>query len=487
MTVAAYKMYIGGKWVSSDSGKTFESLNPANGKPLGRFQKGTQKDVKKAITAAKRAFPKWSKIPPPKRGDILLRIAQLLRKEKARLGRLVTTEMGKVISEGLGDVQEAIDIFEYMAGEGRRLFGHTTTSELKEKFAMTIRRPIGVMGLICPWNFPIAIPAWKMSAALICGNTMILKPATDTPLCATELVKIMIKAGVPPGVVNLVTGPGSTVGKEIVINPNIDGLSFTGSVNTGEWISANANLKKVGMELGGKNPIIVMNDANLDLAMEGIKFGAFGTSGQRCTACSRVIVQSGIKKRFMKKLLDAAKRLRVGNGLDKNTDVGPMVNQAAVEKSLKYVDIGKREGAKVCCGGSRKSGAGFFFVPTVLDNVTSGMRVAKEEIFGPVLSVIEVKNLNEAIQIANSVEYGLSSSIYTNDVNQAFKAIENIESGITYVNSPTIGAEVHLPFGGIKKTGWTREAGIEGIEEFSYTKTVYVDYSGKLQKAQIEE
>jgi aldehyde dehydrogenase (NAD+) len=487
MAIATYKMYIGGKWVSSDSKKTFDSLNPADEKPIGRFQLGNEKDVKKAISAAKRAYAKWSKMPPPKRGDILLRIAQLLRADKERLGRLVTKEMGKVISEGLGDVQEAIDIFEYMAGEGRRLLGHTTTSELKEKFAMTIRRPIGVVGLICPWNFPIAIPSWKMSAALICGNTMILKPATDTPLCATELVKIMVKAGVPPGVVNLVTGPGSTVGKEIVTNPDIDGLSFTGSVNTGEWISANANLKKVGMELGGKNPIIVMDDANLDLALEGIKFGAFGTSGQRCTACSRVIVQRGIKKRFMKKLLDAAKKMKVGNGLDKKTDVGPMVNKAAVDKSLKYVEIAKREGAKVCCGGREKGGKGFFFVPTVLDEVTSEMRVAKEEIFGPVLSIIEVKNLDEAIKVANSVEYGLSSSIYTNDVNAAFRAIENIESGITYINSPTIGAEVHLPFGGIKKTGWTREAGIEGIEEFSYTKTVYVDYSGRLQKAQIED
>lgn len=487
MAVPTYKMYIGGRWVKSGTGETFESLNPANEKVLGKFQKGNEKDVKKAIDAAHRAFPKWSKMPPPKRGQILQRIAELLKKDKQRLGRLVTTEMGKVISEGLGDVQEAIDIFEYMAGEGRRLFGHTTTSELMDKFAMTIRRPVGVMGLICPWNFPIAIPAWKMSAAMICGNTMILKPATDTPLCATELVKLMEKAGVPPGVVNLVTGGGSTVGQEIVKNERIDGLSFTGSVHTGEWISANANLKKLGMELGGKNPIIVMNDANLDLALEGILFGAFGTGGQRCTACSRVIIQSGVKKRFMKKLLEATRKLRVGNGLDKKTDVGPLINKAAVEKSMKYVNIGKGEGAKVCCGGKKKPGKGFFFIPTVFEDVAADMRVAQEEIFGPVLSVIEVKSLDEAIDVANSVEYGLSSSIYTNDVNRAFRAIESIQAGLTYVNSPTIGSEVHLPFGGVKKTGWTREAGIEGIEEFSYTKTVYVDYSGRLQKAQIEE
>lgn len=486
MAAASYKMYIGGKWVGSGSGETFESINPANEKAIGRFQKGTVSDVKAAIDAAHRALPKWSRMPPPKRGEILLHIAQLLRKDKQRLGRLVTSEMGKILPEGLGDVQEAIDIFEYMAGEGRRLFGHTTTSELSEKFSMTVRTPVGVMGLICPWNFPIAIPAWKMSAALICGNTMVLKPASDTPLCSIELLKIMIKAGVPPGVVNLVTGSGSSVGSEIVRNKKIDGLSFTGSKETGEWIMSNIGVKKLGMELGGKNPIIIMDDADLRLALEGVLFGAFGTTGQRCTACSRIIVQSGVKKKFMAMLLDAVRKLKVGPGLDRKTDVGPLINRSAQEKSERYVAIGKDEGAKVCCGGARKPGKGFFFMPTIFDDVSPTMRIAKEEIFGPVLSVLDFESLDEAIDIANSTEYGLSSSIYTSDVSKAFRAIERIEAGLTYVNAPTIGSEVHLPFGGVKKTGFTREAGIEGIEEFSHSKTVYVDYSGRLQKAQIE-
>jgi acyl-CoA reductase-like NAD-dependent aldehyde dehydrogenase len=383
-------------------------------------------------------------------------------------------------------VQEAIDIFEYMAGEGRRLLGHTTTSELPDKFAMTIRVPVGVMGLITPWNFPIAIPAWKTSAALICGNTMVLKPSSDTPLCVTELVRIFEKAGVPPGVVNLVTGPAKTVGQEIVKNKGIDGLSFTGSRDTGEWIMANVGVKKIGMELGGKNPIIVMDDADLELALDGIIWGAFGTTGQRCTACSRILVQRGVKERFLGMLVQRVKRLRLGNGLEKTTDIGPLVNKAAQEKSARYAGIGREEGAKILIGGEIPAGKGFFFKPTVFDEVSPDMRIAQEEIFGPVLSAIEVKDLDEAIEVANGVEYGLSSSIYTKDVRSAFRAMKGIEAGITYVNSPTIGAEVHLPFGGVKKTGFTREAGIEGIDEFSHSKTLYVDYSGRLQRAQID-
>jgi aldehyde dehydrogenase (NAD+) len=374
-----------------------------------------------------------------------------------------------------------------MAGEGRRLLGHTTTSELKEKFAMTIRRPVGVMGLISPWNFPIAIPSWKMSAALICGNTMVIKPSSDTPLCSIELMKIMEKAGVPKGVVNLVTGPASSVGQEIVKNKKIDGLSFTGSHETGEWIIANAGIKKVGMELGGKNPIIIMDDANLDLALDGVIWAAFGTAGQRCTACSRLLLHSEVKERFMIMLQARAQKLKVGDGMKKDTDVGPLINKAAADKVEKYVGIGKEQGAKLCCGGTRPAGKGFFYSPSIFENVTPDMRIAQEEIFGPVLSVIEFKTLDEAIQIANGTEYGLSSSIYTNNIRNSMRAIEGIESGITYVNAPTIGAEVHLPFGGVKKTGSTREAGIEGIEEFSHSKTVYIDYSGKLQKAQIDE
>ncbi|MBN1169674.1 aldehyde dehydrogenase family protein [Candidatus Micrarchaeota archaeon] len=476
------KMYIGGKWIAADS--WFETRNPSDNKIIARFPAGTEKHVDMAVNAARRSFRSWSVMPPPKRGLILQKIAGNLRKDKQRLGKILASEMGKVLPEALGDVQEAIDIFEYMAGEGRRLFGHTTTSELKDKFCMTVRRPVGVVGLITPWNFPIAIPAWKLAPALICGNTVVFKPSSDTPLCAYELVRILVKSGVPSGVVNFVTGPASSVGKRIVTHPGIDGLSFTGSKETGEWIARNAGLKKVGLELGGKNPIIVMDDADLELAVEGILWGAFGTTGQRCTAASRVLVQSGIRKRLVARLAKAANSMNLGSPLLKTTDVGPLINKKAAEKTAMYVDIGKKEGAKIVCGGK---GSGNFFRPTIFENVRPEMRIAREEIFGPVLSIIEFKKPEDAIGIANSVEYGLSSSIYTKSISSAFRAIEGIEAGITYVNSSTIGSEVHLPFGGVKKTGHTREAGITGIEEFSYLKTVYVDYSGKLQKAQIDE
>jgi acyl-CoA reductase-like NAD-dependent aldehyde dehydrogenase len=477
-------MYINGKWM--DAKEHFDTLNPATETVLAGFPKGDEKHVDMAVKAAKKALKSWSSAPPPERGLVLLKVAEILRKEKQRLGKVVATEMGKVMPEALGDVQEAIDIFEYMAGEGRRLFGHTTTSELRDKFAMTVRRPVGVVGLITPWNFPIAIPAWKLAPALICGNTVVFKPSSDTPLCAYELIKILVKAGVPPGVVNFVTGPASTVGQAIVKHPDIGGLSFTGSKDTGEWITRNAGLKKVGLELGGKNPIIVMDDADIELAVEGIIWGAFGTTGQRCTAASRVIVQRGVKPKLMKALLAKAKAMRLGDPTKKTTDVGPLINKKAQEKTSDYVEIGKKEGARMLCGG-KAAGMGYFHAPTIFDNVTPDMRIAREEIFGPVLSVIEFGTLDEAIRIANDVEYGLSSSIYTNDIQNAFRAIERIDAGITYVNSSTIGSEVHLPFGGVKKTGHTKEAGIHGIDEFSNIKTVYFDYSGKLQKAQIDD
>lgn len=482
--MAAYKMYIGGEWAGAETG--FETLNPATEKPIAHFPSGNAKHVDSAVGAARDALPKWSKLPPPKRGIILQKAAEILKSEKERLGRLVAAEMGKVLPEALGDVQEAIDTFEYFAAEGRRLYGNTTTSELRDKFCMTIRRPVGVVGLITPWNFPTAIPAWKLAPALICGNTVVFKPSSDTPLCAYEILKVLIRAGVPPGVVNFVTGPASSVGEAIVKHPRIEGLSFTGSKATGEWIARNAGLKKVGLELGGKNPIIVMDDAKLDLAVEGILWGAFGTTGQRCTATSRVVAHRKIKQKLLSALVTKARMLRLGPGIEKTSDVGPLISKAAQEKVNKYVGIGIAEGAKLLCGGNKPAGKGFFFKPTIFDGVTPDMRIAKEEIFGPVLSVLEFDRLDDAIDIANSVEYGLSSSIYTGDVNNAFKAIERIDAGITYVNSSTIGAEVHLPFGGVKGTGHTREAGILGLDEFSNTKTVYVDYSGKLQKAQID-
>lgn len=417
----------------------------------------------------------------------MLKAAGLLRKDKERLARLVTTEMGKVLSEARGDVQEAIDIFEYMAGEGRRLFGHTTPSELPDKFCMTLRRPVGVVGLITPWNFPTAIPAWKLAPALVCGNTIVIKPASDTPLCAIELIKMLEKAGLPKGVVNLVTGPGETVGMELVRNKHVQAVSFTGSRATGERIAREAGTKKLGLEMGGKNPILVMDDADLPLAIEGIIWGGYGTTGQRCTAASRVIIHKAVAEKLTKGLLNKIKALRIGPGIDPKTDVGPLINEDAVEKAQRYVDIGKEEGAKILIGGEKPRRDGYYYPPTLFSRCTTGMRVCQDEIFGPIVSLITVDTLDEAIDAANSIDYGLSSAIYTKDVRNAFKAIAGLQAGLTYVNASTIGSEVHLPFGGVKGTGnGTREAGIEGIHEFSETQTVYLDYSGKLQKAQID-
>ncbi|MDZ4256401.1 MAG: aldehyde dehydrogenase family protein, partial [archaeon] len=400
------------------------------------------------------------------------------------LARRMSEEMGKVLTESRGDVQESIDIFEYMGGEGRRLYGHTTPSELKHKFAATVRKPVGVVGIITPWNFPMAIPSWKLAPALVCGNTIVFKPASDTPRSAIDLVKIIEKAGVPKGVVNLVTGSAGDVGKEIVENPRIRGLSFTGSQETGKWITQHAGIKKIGLELGGKNAIIVMDDADLELAAEGIIWGAFGTTGQRCTAASRIIAHQKIVGELERLIVQKMKRLHVGEGTDKKTDVGPLINGSAVTKCERYCAIGKKEG-KLVMGGKRMGGKGFFFEPTLFTHVKPNAIIAQEEIFGPITCLISVKNLEEAIRVCNGIKYGLSSSIYTNDVANAFHAIDTIEAGITYVNASTIGAEVHLPFGGVKQTGnGAREAGIEGILEFSETKTIYVDYSGKLQKAQ---
>jgi alpha-ketoglutaric semialdehyde dehydrogenase len=477
---------INGKWVKSSSGETFTSINPATEKTLGILQAGTAHDVEQAVDAAEKALPAWSDLPAPKRGEILLRIGQKLRQNKERLARLVTMEMGKVISEGRGDVQEAIDTAEYMAGEGRRLFGHTTPSELRDKFAMTIRIPLGVVGLITPWNFPTAIPSWKLFPALICGNTTIFKPATDTPLCAIELVKIMESAGLPKGVVNLVTGSGSSVGTPIVKHPDIKGISFTGSVDVGQYVTREAGLKKVGLELGGKNGIIIMDDAKLDLALDGVIWGAFGTTGQRCTAASRVIIHRKVKPRFEKMLAARISKLRLGDGLKPATDVGPLVNKAAQRKVHYYTGIGNSEGAKLICGGSPIPGKGFFYKPTVFTDVHPDMHIAQEEIFGPTLSMIPVDGFDEAIDVMNGIKYGLSSAIYTENIRSAMEAIARIDAGLTYVNSSTIGSEVHLPFGGTKATGHGREAGLEGIHEFSETKTVFIDYSGKLQKAQID-
>ncbi len=458
-------------------------MNPATEQPIGKFQDSDERDVEAAVVAAEKAFPNWRDTPAPKRAEFLFKICDLLIKDKDRLAKLEVKEMGKVYKEAAGDVQEAIDIFEYMAGEGRRLFGRTTPSELKNKFNATIRIPIGIVGLITPWNFPIAIPSWKLAPALICGNAIVFKPSSDTPLCGIELMKIIIKAGLPKGVVNLVTGSGNKVGTPIIKHPRIHGLSFTGSRDIGKFIRENAGLKKVNLELGSKNAIIIMEDANLKLALDGALWGAFGTTGQRCTAASRIIIHEKVFKKFEKMLVGAAKKLKLGSGLNKSTDIGPLVNKAALQKSYLYTDIGKREGAKLLCGGEGTKGKGFFFRPTIFSDVKSNFRIAQEEIFGPITVLIKIKSFDEAIKVCNGIRYGLSSAIYTENMQYAFRAINELEFGITYVNSSTIGAEVHLPFGGTKDTGWGKEAGWS-LDEFSEEKAIYIDFSGRLQKAQ---
>ncbi|MBU0953667.1 MAG: aldehyde dehydrogenase family protein [Nanoarchaeota archaeon] len=485
--VQSSKNYIDGAWIASKTRKTFVSTNPATGQVLGRFQASDERDVTAAIHAAEKAFSKWRLVPAPKRGEILLRVAQLLRAKKEEFSRLVTIEMGKVIAEGRGDVQEAIDFLEYIAGEGRRMFGYTTPSELPNKFAMSVRDPIGVCGLITPWNFPIAIPSWKIAPALLCGNTIVFKPASDTPLSALRFTELFIKAGLPKGVLNVVTGGGTAVGSPLVKHKNVRCISFTGSRDTGDWITKNAGIKRVSLELGGKNVIIVMDDADLNLAVDGVIWGGYGTTGQRCTATSRVVVHQKVKATFERMLLNRTKRLRLGNGIHPKTDVGPMINKAAIEKSQRYVEIGKQEGAKLLTGGKPIRGRGHFFQPTLFTNTTSDMRICQEEIFGPVVSLMVAKNLDHAIDLANNITYGLSSAIYTRNVNNAFTAMRDLESGVMYVNASTIGAEVHLPFGGIKGTGnGAREGGWTAIEEFSEHKAIYVDYSGTLQRAQID-
>jgi aldehyde dehydrogenase (NAD+) len=488
-----YGLYLSGKWHKPAAGRTFVTQNPANGEALASFVGGTAEDVGRAVEAASRAFPAWKNYPPPKRGEILLRAAAVLRRRKDELGELVTKEMGKIIAEGRGEIQEAIDFFEYIAGEGRRLLGETTPSELPNKICLTLRQPIGVVGCITPWNFPIAVPSWKLGAALIAGNTIVFKPASLTPLCAATLIEILEEAGLPPGVLNMVTGSAEEVGDAIVRHPGIRSLSFTGSVAAGKDIYAKGAslLKRVGLELGGKNPQIIMDDADLDLAIEGALFGAFGTSGQRCTATSRLIVHEKAYKEVKENLLGRTKSLRIGNPLDPEVDVGPMAGEDQEKKSLGFVKIGVKEGANLLCGGKKLTEEpyrkGFFISPTIFE-ASQGMRITKEEIFGPVLSLIQVKDFEEAIAAANDVEYGLSSSIYTRNVSLAFQAMQALEAGLVYINAPTIGAEVHLPFGGVKKTGnGTREAGTEAIHEFTEVKSVFVDYSGRLQKAQISD
>jgi aldehyde dehydrogenase (NAD+) len=489
-----YKNFINGKWVEAKSGKTFENRNPADRRDLiGLFPASGPEDVEEAVSAAKKAFAEWRLVPAPKRGEILYRVGELLRQRKEEIARAMTREMGKILKETRGDVQEGIDTAYYTAGEGRRLFGETTPSELPDKFAMSLRVPVGVCGLITPWNFPMAIPTWKIFPALLCGNTVVLKPAEDTPYTAVKLFELLEEAGVPPGVANLVHGVGEEAGAALVRHRDVRLISFTGSTAVGREIAAlcGQSLKRVSLEMGGKNGQIVMEDADLKLALEGALWGAFGTTGQRCTATSRLILHRQIKKELTDMLVERAEKIKIGDGLDESVEMGPLINEAAREKVHGYVQIGKEEGARLLTGGTvseeGKWRQGYFYRPTLFDRVTPDMRIAQEEIFGPVLSVIEVQSFEQAIEVLNGTPYGLSSSIYTRDVGRAFRALRDIEAGITYINGPTIGAEVHLPFGGVKETGnGHREAGTTVYDIFSEWKSVYIDYSGKLQKAQID-
>jgi aldehyde dehydrogenase (NAD+) len=488
-----FQNYIAGEWVDSVSGETFETASPATGETLGVFPRSSAQDVDRAVEAAAAAFEEWRLVPAPRRGEVLFRFGQLLSEHKDDLAELMAREMGKVLPEAAGDVQEAIDMSFYMGGEGRRLFGQTTPSELRDKFNMSVRQPIGVVGAITPWNFPIAIPSWKITPALVCGNTVVFKPATDTPLLGERFVELLVEAGLPSGVLNIVHGGGGEVGDRLVKHPDVRVITLTGSRQTGVEVMRNAadTLKHVHLELGGKNAIIVLDDADLDLAVEGIVWSAFGTSGQRCTAASRVIVQEGAYEELQSRLVAAAEKLRLGPGWEEGVDVGPVINRGALEKIDSYTKIGVDEGAKLLTGGEVAGGdglgEGFFYRPTVFGEVDPGMRIAQEEIFGPTTALIRVRDVEEAIRVSNGIEYGLSSSIFTRDVNTAFRAMRDLQAGITYINAGTIGAEVHLPFGGVKDTGnGHREAGQAALDVFTEWKSIYVDYSGKLQKAQID-
>ena len=493
-TENVFMNFIGGQWVESVGHWTFNNFNPADSDDcVGTFQRSNSEDIAAAVAAARTAFPAWKRTPAPKRAEILFRAGQLLAERKEALAREMTREMGKPLEETRGDVQEAIDMTFYMAGEGRRLFGQTTTSELPSKFCMSVRSAIGVCGLITPWNFPMAIPAWKIMPALICGNTVVIKPAEDTPLSAFNLAKVLEEVGLPPGVVNCVSGFGPEAGAPLAAHPDVPVISFTGSSEAGRKVAhAGADHSKhVCLEMGGKNVIIVLEDANLDLAIDGAIWGGFGTTGQRCTASSRVVIHNDIYSEFEQRFLQRTQALKVGNGINPGVQVGPLINEAQLRTVERYVEIGIQEGARLLCGGKRFAGGeydrGWYYAPTIFSNCSPGMRICQEEIFGPVVTLIPCSNLEQAIEIGNGVAYGLSSSIYTRNINNAFKAMHELDTGIFYVNAPTIGAETHLPFGGTKQTGnGHREAASAALDFYSEWKSVYIDYSDKLQRAQID-
>jgi aldehyde dehydrogenase (NAD+) len=490
---AVFENFIDGTWSASSSGALFENRNPANHDDLiGVFQESTADDAVRAIAAAEHAYADWRLVPAPRRAEMLFRAAQLVADRKEQFARDMTREMGKVLEETRGDVQEAIDMTFFMAGEGRRMYGQTVPSELRDKFAMSVRQPLGVCGVITPWNFPMAIPSWKIVPALVCGNTVVFKPSSLTPLSAVNFVKVLAEAGVPPGVVNMVTG-GPEVGTVLSTHDAVKVVSFTGSTAVGRLVNQNAApaFKKVHLEMGGKNIVIVMDDAQLELAVEGCVWGGFGTTGQRCTAASRIVVHEKVHDEFLAEFSRRVKALRVGDGGVDGVQMGPSISESQLQTVMRYVEIGRNENARLVLGGHRlQEGAyarGWFHEPTIFADVQPSMRIAREEIFGPVVSVMRCRSLAEAIDIGNDVEYGLSASIYTRDINSAFAAMRDMYTGLFYVNAPTIGAEVHLPFGGTKATGnGHREAGIAALDVFSEWKSIYVDFSGRLQRAQID-
>ena len=480
----AYKNYIGGQWVESASGRTYPVYNPAHKhEAVGEFQTSNVDDAAAAVAAARAALPGWANTPAPGRAAVLFRALEIMGRRADEIAAAITTEEGKPIADARGEVRRAMNIIEYAAGEGRRMFGYTTPSELPNTVAYTMKRPLGVVGIITPWNFPIAIPAWKMAPALICGNALVFKPASSTPLCAVKLAEVFEEAGLPPGTLNLITGPGAQVGNALVEDPRVNGISFTGSTEIGTALYARgaAALKKVQAEMGGKNAVILLADADLDKALGGIVQGAFGSTGQRCTATSRVIVEETVYDEFMQGLLERTAALRIGDGIDPAVDVSPLCGPGQYDKVLEYIGIGAEEGANLVYGGRGLSGGeyddGYYVEPTVFADVAPEMRIAKEEIFGPVLTVFKAKDLEEAVQISNSVEFGLSSSVYTRDLSRAFEYINTVEAGMVHVNAPTLGGEVHLPFGGLKSSGvGQREQGTEAFDFFTETITVYIDH-----------
>jgi acyl-CoA reductase-like NAD-dependent aldehyde dehydrogenase len=484
--------FIDGKWVESKATKTFERRNPANiDEVVATVPLSTREEMREAIAAAKMAFPAWRDTPAPERGKILFRAVRLMEQQKEQLARTLTREEGKALTDALGEVQRSINILEFMAGEARRLNGENYPSELRKNFSYSIKVPLGAVGAITPWNFPLCIPIWKVAPALVAGNTCVLKPAELTPLCAVRMAEIFAEAGLPAGVLNVVFGAGDEVGDELVQNPSVRAISFTGSTEIGCHIYAHGarRMQKVQCEMGGKNPVVILADADLALATQSVLFGAFASTGQRCTATSRVIIERSVADKFASMLVERASAFNVGNGLDADTQMGPSVDETQMNSVLKYIEIGRQEGTLIL-GGQRLSGGaydkGYFVAPTIFDHVSVNSRIAQEEIFGPVLSIIRVNDFDEALEAANSCRYGLASSIYTNDATRIFEFIDRIETGITHVNSPTVGGEAHVPFGGIKDTGiGPREVGHTALDFYTELKTVYIDYTGRKRESSI--